>query len=64
MSTSRHGYWLRFFDTLKAGDHLHVFLSLILICLLWAALHFYVVSRLLSIPFIAHHVPARLLIPQ
>jgi hypothetical protein len=41
-----------------------VFLSLILICLLWAGLHFYVISRLLSIPFIAHHVPARLLIPQ
>jgi predicted MPP superfamily phosphohydrolase len=40
-----------------------VVLSLILICLLWAGLHFYVVSRLLSIPFIAHHVPARLLIP-
>ena len=40
-----------------------MFLSLILICLLWAGLHFYVVSRLLSIPFIAHHVPARLLIP-
>jgi predicted MPP superfamily phosphohydrolase len=40
-----------------------VLLSLILICLLWAGLHFYVVSRLLSIPFIAHHVPARLLIP-
>ena len=39
-----------------------MFLSLILICLLWAALHFYVVSRLLSIPFITHHVPARLLI--
>ncbi len=38
-------------------------LSLILFCLLWAGLHFYVVSRLLSIPFIAHHVPARLLIP-
>jgi predicted MPP superfamily phosphohydrolase len=36
---------------------------LILICLLWAGLHFYVVSRLLSIPFIAHHVPAWLLIP-
>jgi len=27
-----------------------VFLSLILICLLWAGLHFYVISRLLSIP--------------
>ena len=40
-----------------------MFPSLILICLLWAGLHFYVVSRLLSIPFIAHHVPARLLIP-
>jgi hypothetical protein len=40
-----------------------VFLSLTLICLLWAGLHFYVLSRLLSIPFIAHHVPARLLIP-
>jgi hypothetical protein len=36
---------------------------LILICLLWAGLHIYVISRLLSIPFIAHHVPARLLIP-
>lgn len=40
-----------------------MFLSLILFCLFWAGLHFYVVSRLLSIPFIAHHVPARLLIP-
>ncbi|MGA3127139.1 MAG: metallophosphoesterase [Candidatus Korobacteraceae bacterium] len=40
-----------------------MFFSLILVCLLWAGLHFYVVSRLLSIPFIAHHVPARLLIP-
>ena len=40
-----------------------MFLSLILICLLWAGLHIYVISRLLSIPFIAHHVPARLLIP-
>jgi uncharacterized protein len=37
--------------------------KLILICLLWAGLHIYVISRLLSIPFIAHHVPARLLIP-
>ena len=37
--------------------------SLILICLLWAGLHVYVVSRLLSIPFISHHVPAWLLIP-
>jgi uncharacterized protein len=37
--------------------------SLILICLLWAGLHVYVVSRLLSIPLIAHHVPAWLLIP-
>jgi hypothetical protein len=36
---------------------------LILICLLWAGLHFYVVSRLRSIPFIAHHVPTWLLIP-
>jgi len=36
---------------------------LILICLLWAGLHFYVISRLLSIPFIANHVPAWLLIP-
>lgn len=38
-----------------------MFLSLI--CLLWAGLHLYVASRLLSIPFIAHHVPAWLLIP-
>lgn len=36
---------------------------LILICILWAGLHFYVVSRLFSIPFIADHVPAWLLIP-
>jgi hypothetical protein len=36
---------------------------LILICLIWAGLHAYVVSRLLSIPFVAHHVPAPLLIP-
>jgi uncharacterized protein len=36
--------------------------SLILMCLLWAALHLYVVTRLLSIPFIAHYVPAWLLI--
>ena len=36
---------------------------LILICLLWAGLHSYVVSRLLSIPFIAHRFPAWLLIP-
>ena len=36
---------------------------LILICLLWAGLHFYVVSRLLSIPSIAHHVPTWLLLP-
>lgn len=40
-----------------------MFLSLILSCLLWAGLHFYVISRLFSIPSIAHHVPARLLIP-
>ncbi len=40
-----------------------MFLSLILICLLWAGLHVYVISRLLSVPFIAHHVPPRLLIP-
>jgi len=40
-----------------------VFPFLILICLLWGGLHFYVISRLLSIPFIAHHVPAQLLIP-
>jgi hypothetical protein len=40
-----------------------VLLRLILICLLWAGLHFYVIARLLSIPFIAQHVPARLLIP-
>jgi hypothetical protein len=42
---------------------MRVFLSLILMCLLWAGLHFYVVWRLLSIPFIAHHMSARLLIP-
>jgi hypothetical protein len=40
-----------------------VLLRLILICLIWAGLHIYVISRLLSIPFIAHHIPARLLIP-
>jgi hypothetical protein len=40
-----------------------VFLSLVLMCFLWAGLHVYIVSRLLSIPFIAHHVPAWLLIP-
>jgi len=40
-----------------------VFVRLILVCLLWAGLHFYFLSRLLSIPFIAHYVPARLLIP-
>jgi len=40
-----------------------VLLFLILACLLWAGLHIYVISRLLSIPFIAHYVPARLLIP-
>ncbi len=38
-------------------------LPLILISLLWAGLHYYVISRLLSIPFIAHYVPASLLIP-
>ena len=38
-------------------------LTLILICLLWAGLHIYVVWRLLSIPFIAQHLPAQLLIP-
>ena len=38
-------------------------LSLILMCLIWTGLHIYVLSRLLSIPFIAHHVPAQLLIP-
>lgn len=37
-------------------------LSLLLICLLWAGLHFYVISRLLSIPWIALHVPAQVLI--
>lgn len=37
--------------------------KLILICLLWAGLHIYVISRLLSVPSIAHHLPARLLIP-
>ena len=31
--------------------------------LLWAGLHWYVVSRLFSIPFIAHHVPSRVFIP-
>ena len=40
-----------------------MFVRLILVCLLWAGLHFYFLSRLLSIPFIAHYVPARLLIP-
>jgi hypothetical protein len=40
-----------------------VLLRLILICLIWAGLHSYVISRLLSIPFIAHHVPPWLLIP-
>lgn len=51
-----------FFYTLKAGDPCTVLFFLIL-CLLWTGLHFYVVSRLLSIPFIAHYVPTRLLIP-
>jgi len=37
--------------------------SLILMCLLWAGLHCYVTLRLLSVPFIAHFVPAWLLIP-
>lgn len=40
-----------------------MFLPFILICLLWAGLHIYVIFQLLSIPFIAHYVPARLLIP-
>jgi hypothetical protein len=40
-----------------------VFPFLILICFLWAGLHVYVIWRLLSIPFIANHVPAQLLIP-
>jgi predicted MPP superfamily phosphohydrolase len=40
-----------------------VFLPLISICFLWAGLHAYIVSRLLSIPFIAHYVPAQVLIP-
>jgi len=36
---------------------------ILVVCLVWAGLHFYVVSRLLSIPFIAHSIPAQLLIP-
>jgi predicted MPP superfamily phosphohydrolase len=41
-----------------------VFLPVILLlCFFWAGLHVYVVWRLLSIPFIAHYVPAQLLIP-
>jgi predicted MPP superfamily phosphohydrolase len=40
-----------------------VLLPLILISLLWAGLHFYVISRLLSIPLIAHYIPPSLLIP-
>jgi len=30
--------------------------------LIWATLHFYVVARLLSVPFIAHHVPTAVLV--
>ncbi len=35
----------------------------VLILLIWGGIHAYIIARLLSIPFVAHHVPPFLLVP-